>query len=256
MIEAVQQLVARVLATSKAGLGLCLIGGFRYRLLDESARISKDLDYHCDGDLEAKQKEVIDLLQRRVVPEIRRRYQYDADVRPGIGPDADSPAVRVVELAFWKSGVTDRITIPIDITRIICLDRPVVRTVAGTIYATASDADVVESKVIAIFHRQFIEHRDFCDLYLFRSHLREDSPARISRKLSAMKFPRDKVAERLEQMAKARDYHVRQIHSVVQEQLESPARENLELAGGGAMIFDSVIGLLVQQTSDHTEVTS
>ena len=73
--EAIQGLIVRTLATNPAGHRLCLIGGFRYRLLDGSARRSVDVDYHWEGDLVAKQREVID----RVIDE-----QLDAAVAANV----------------------------------------------------------------------------------------------------------------------------------------------------------------------------
>jgi hypothetical protein len=59
--ERIQMLAAKVLATHAAGRGLCLVGGFRYRMLDGSARASLDLDYHWDGDLVSKQAEIAEV---------------------------------------------------------------------------------------------------------------------------------------------------------------------------------------------------
>lgn len=58
--ESIQRIAARVLATHPTGHRLCLIGGFRYRLLSASARASTDMDYHWEGDLEQKQTEIVD----------------------------------------------------------------------------------------------------------------------------------------------------------------------------------------------------
>ena len=55
--ERIQVLAAKILATHAAGRGLCLVGGFRYRMLDGSARASVALNYHWDGNLANKQAE-------------------------------------------------------------------------------------------------------------------------------------------------------------------------------------------------------
>ena len=41
--EKLQALVAKLIASSQAGVNLLLIGGFRYRLLDGSKRFSVDM---------------------------------------------------------------------------------------------------------------------------------------------------------------------------------------------------------------------
>ena len=49
--DRLQRVVASLIASSPAGVNLLLIGGFRYRLLDNSQRFSVDIDYHWGGDL-------------------------------------------------------------------------------------------------------------------------------------------------------------------------------------------------------------
>ena len=59
-VEAIQRMVARTVATHPSGRNLLLIGGFRYRLLDRSVRMSNDIDYHWEGDLDQKQLDLIE----------------------------------------------------------------------------------------------------------------------------------------------------------------------------------------------------
>ena len=82
IVERIQTLAATILATHPAGHQLCLIGGFRYRLLNASARASTDIDYHWEGDLQRKQMEIVDVLRSRLLPEVKRQIGYDGDVRP------------------------------------------------------------------------------------------------------------------------------------------------------------------------------
>ena len=140
--EQIQTMTARLLATQPVGYQLCLIGGFRYRLLDASCRASIDLDYHWEGDLDRKQAEITEVLRQRLLPEVQRRTGYDGTIRPARGPDAESPAVRIVEMAFYRASEPgSRIEIPLEITRIPRFDPPVVRTVTGAVFLTVSDAE-------------------------------------------------------------------------------------------------------------------
>lgn len=244
-IEDIQRTVARLLATNPAGHGLCLIGGFRYRFLDESVRKSRDLDYHWAGDLVAKQTELVSLFNRRLLPEVKRRLGYDGDVRTATGPESDSPAVRIVELAFWSAGVPGRIEIPVDITRIACRDPVTVRTADGVVYPTPSDADLIESKVIALLNRRYIQHRDFVDLFLFSSHLRPDSAERLREKFATLSIGRESISRQLQDFDTHPDYHIRSIAAVITEQLDPSAAANIEAAGGAKMLFAEVRQLLV-----------
>jgi hypothetical protein len=246
MEEAAQTLIAAAIATAPASAGLRLIGGFRYRLLDKSARLSADIDYHCDSDLQAKQHELLRLLRTRVVPELKRAYRVDADAWAADAP-GESPAARVVELACWRPSQAGRTVIPIDLTRIACADPPVARTIAGIVYLTASDADLIEGKIIALLNRTPLEHRDFCDLFLFSSHLRPDSPQRLTHKLRALNLTPKLVQTRLSAITAHPQHHARQIQHIILTQLESPARENLIAAGGGAMIFTATTQTLLHQ---------
>ncbi|MEJ2744609.1 MAG: hypothetical protein P8123_02830 [bacterium] len=169
----IQRLIVRLLATNPAGNHLCMIGGFRYQFLDESARRSQDVDYHWEGDLDRKQKELISLFERKLIPEVMKSCGYDGTIFPASGPDGDSPFVKIVKTAFFQPNVADsRIEIPVEITRIVCLDEPIVRTVDGVVYLSVSDADMIESKVICLFNRLWIGWRVFIDIFLFQNQLR------------------------------------------------------------------------------------
>ncbi len=184
-------------------------------------------------------------LNRVVVPEARRLMHYDGTAAPHHGPDAESPAVRIVDLAFWRTGVANsRIEIPIEITRIMCADVVNIRTVEGTIYSTASDADMIESKVLAVLNRSVLRHRDLVDLFLFRDQLRPDSRQRVAAKMQALGISSEQALKRLNDLHAHEDYHGRAIQAVVDSQIDSPAAAQLNDAGGGAIVLASALALL------------
>ena len=90
--ERIQTLAARIVATQPVGHQLHLIGGFRYRLLDASCRTSIDIDYHWEGDLDQKQREILDVLRKRLLPEVKRQFAFDGDIRAENCRDANGPA--------------------------------------------------------------------------------------------------------------------------------------------------------------------
>jgi len=244
-IEKIQRIVAHLLATTPAGHALCLIGGFRYRFLDQSARQSRDLDYHWEGDLTKKQAELVSLFKRRLLPEVKRRLGYDGAVRTATGVDAESPAVRIVELSFWSADRAGRMEVPVDITRIICRDPIIVRTAEGIVYPTPSDADLIEGKVIALFNRPYLQHRDFVDLFLFSSHRRPDSAERLRDKFATLAINQETILRQLGDFESHPDYHIRSIAAVITDQMDPSATANLERAGGAKLVFETVRELLV-----------
>lgn len=242
LTEQIQRMAAALVATHPAGAGLCLIGGFRYRLLDRGARFSVDIDYHWIGDLATKQQELVNLFQRRLLSDVRRRLNLDGSVAAGRG---DSPVATVVDLAFWRLGSNvGRIEIPIDILRLECTDPPTVRTTDGVVYRTTSNADMLESKVIAVVGRTFLEHRDLVDLYLFESQAAPDAAARLSVKLATLGIQPDTVARRLEDLGDPKAVHVAAVDRIIREQVDSEAAEALLRAGGGAIVVPAVHALL------------
>lgn len=252
--EAIQRVVARLIATSPAGQGLSLIGGFRYRLLDEGPRRSMDVDYHWDGDLSEKQSSLARLLAGKLIPEVNRRFGYEGRVGTDTNPGTASPLVRVVNLAFWHSDpARARIEIPVDITRIVCLDGPVVRTVGGVVYRTVSDADLVEGKIVSVFTRAWLEHRDIVDIFLFASHLASDYVSRTRRKLKTLGVAPSSVAERMRDLSGHRGFHSRTVTEVVRTQLDRQTAENILAAGGGEMVLDAVLGTLTPISPDSTD---
>jgi hypothetical protein len=256
IVERIQTLVATILATHSVGHRLCLIGGFRYRLLNASARASTDIDYHWEGDLQQKQAEIVDVLRNKLLPEVKRQIGYDGDVRPAAGPGAESPAVRIIETAFYR--VTEpgsRIEVPIEITCVARLDAPVVRTIAGTVFLTVSDADMIESKVLAFLNARFCRVRDALDVFLFQDALRADAPARLSRKLAGLPMTLAEAIEKLDQFEASRRVHVREIERLLDEQVMPAVAANLRAAGGAAMVWDFVMRLLRNTLSKAEEIS-
>lgn len=244
-VEAIQKIIARHVATHPVGRNLALIGGFRYRFLDDSVRISNDIDYHWGGDLKEKQRELIDSFERGLLSEVSRLLGYSGSISEHTGPDADSPAVRVVDLSFWKNDVPySRIEIPVEVTCIKCADQIEVRTVGGTIYATASEADMIESKVIAILSRITLRHRDILDVFLFQDRFRPDSAQRLKAKLQALRMKDNDLEEKMCDLRKNSDYHARTIQEVIDTQLDVEAAAQLNDAGGGRMVLNAVMNIL------------
>lgn len=243
--DRIQQAIARLVATSSAGHNLPLIGGFRYRFLDRSVRTSRDIDYHWAGDLGKKQQELVALFRKRLLPGIRRQLEYEGRADPATGPDAESPAVRTVALSFWKSDVEfSRVEIPVEITRVVCADPTEVRTVDGIIYPTLSDADLIESKLMAVFGRRLMEHRDLLDIFLFAGKLAPDSPKRLKRKMRALAIAGEDVRKRLNDLQTHTAYHIKAMQAVVDSQFDLEAAGNIAVAGGAKMILKRVLGII------------
>jgi len=243
--ETVQRLAVRLIAISPAGEGLRLVGGLRYRLLDGSCRSSLDIDYHWDGDLAEKRDEILALFRKKLLPDVKSRLGYDGTAERAVGPEADSPSVKTINLAAFRLDVPgSRIDVPLDVTRIVCLDPPVVRTAGGTVYLTASDSDMVESKVIALLDRVFVQDRDLVDLFLFQGTLAPDARARLKKKLATLSIARRDVEKRVLRLRENLDAHARGVDKIIREQVDGPAAANLEKAGGGKMICGTVLRLV------------
>jgi hypothetical protein len=237
--DRLQGVIARLIARSPAGVNLLLIGGFRYRLLDNSQRFSVDIDYHWGGDLEAKHRELVRLCQRVVLGEVRRELGYQGSVSPRTGPDADSPGAKFIDLRFWKEDFS--FEIPIEITRIVCLDPPTIRTAGGTVHATPSDADLIESKIIAVLNRLYLQHRDLVDVFLYGDAVPSDAPARLRQKLAKLQLGPEAVAQRLKDLQENREYHAAAIQQVIDEQMETTVAQQMNAGGGGRTVLDSAL---------------
>lgn len=242
--DRLQRVVARLVATSPAGVNLLLIGGFRYRLLDNSQRFSVDIDYHWGGDLGAKQGELLRLCRRVILGRVRRELGYAGSASARTGPDSDSPNARFIDLRFWKDDL--QIEIPLEVTQIICLDPPTLRTAGGTVHLTPSDADLIESKVLAVLNRIFIQHRDLVDLFLYGDRLRPDSAARLQQKVARMKLRLESIARRLQDLQEHGNYHAAAIQKVIAEQMDATVAQQMNAGGGGRAILDAALKLLTR----------
>jgi hypothetical protein len=243
--EAIQMIVARYVATHPVGRNLALIGGFKYRFLDASVRASDDIDYHWAGNLEEKQKELVDSFRRGLLPEVSRLLGYFGRVDTRTGPDSTSPAVRGVDLSFWKDKVPySRIEISVDVTCIPCTDPVEVRTVGGTIYATTSEGDMIESKIIAILDSTTLRHRDMIDVFLFQDRFCTDSAERLKFKLQKLSLNDNYIEKRMRYLQEHTDYHAKAIQEVIDSQLDPLAAAQLNDSGGGEIVLATVINTL------------
>src|SRR5438132_2442710 len=238
-MDKLQRVVARIVGTSPAGVNLLLIGGFRYRLLENSQRFSVDIDYHWGGNLEVTQQELLALCRRVILGQVRRELGYEGSVSVRTGPDADSPNAKFVDLRFWKGNT--HIEIPLEVTRILCLDPSIIRTASGTVHPTPSDADLIESKVIAVLNRLFLQHRDLVDIFLYGDRLRPDSPARLKRKLAKLELRPETFAKRLKDLQQNPDYHAAAIQKVIDEQVESTVAQQINSGGGGRAVLEAAL---------------
>jgi hypothetical protein len=98
--------------------------------------------------------------------------------------------------------------------------------------------------VIALFNRRYIQHRDFVDLFLFSSHLRPDSAARLREKFVTIAIDRETIHRQLRDLTTHPDYHIRNIAAVITDQLDPSAAANIQAAGGAALLFETVRLLL------------
>ncbi|MBD3243907.1 MAG: hypothetical protein GF331_25165 [Chitinivibrionales bacterium] len=244
-IEQIQAMAAALVAGNKAGVGLRLIGGFRYRLLNKSPRSSDDVDYCCTEPLEAKREALIGLFRRKLIPAVKRTLGYDGDVRARRVPGDGSETTKTIELAFYRFDMpSSRIEIPVDLTQVACFDDAEGRTVDARLYLTASEQDMVENKVVALFNRTFTQARDFVDIFLFESHLGSDSAARVARKLEALSYAPADINRKLDKLKQNRSVHVRSIDKVFETQFSPDDAESFVRAGGGKMVFNRVLEVI------------
>jgi|WetSurMetagenome_2_1015567.scaffolds.fasta_scaffold68510_2 hypothetical protein len=228
-IERLQRLIAQTIAR-ESGEKLLLIGGFRYRLLDKSIRQSIDIDYHCPGDLEKIKIPLLSLFQRRLFPEVKREIGMECSFLD------KSELFITLELSFYNQ--RERIEIPVDIVTIPCSDAPETRTVGGTIYLTASDADMVESKIISLMSRSFFQTRDMVDLYLFKSFILPESMDRVQQKMITIGLTKEHADTLIKDLQKNRAFHVRNLDKVIDERIDKNMRPLIRMNNGVDSILD------------------
>ena len=240
--DKLQRVVAKLIATGPAGVKLLLIGGFRYRLLDNSQRFSVDIDYHWDGDILQKQQELLTYCKRIVLKEVKRLFGYEGAASSRKGPDAESPNAAFIDLRFWNA--RRAIEIPIEITRIVRLDPPTIRTANGTVHPTASDADLIEAKILAVLNRLNLQHRDFVDIFLYGDCLRPDSSERMRQKISALGINAEAIRKRLGDLEQNARYHATAIQKVIDTQIEPSVAQQMNFGGGGQTVLAESLKLI------------
>jgi len=150
--------------------------------------------------------------------------------------------VRSVIVAVWKAGVAySRIEIPVEITHIRHSDKMEVRTVDGVVYPTFSDADLIESKILAVFNRCTMEYRDLVDIFLFENKLLPQSPERLAKKLRALGITPAAACEKLDDLDRHTVYHAKSVRMIIDTQLDPEAAKNINAAGGAALVLNRAL---------------
>jgi len=243
-IEQIQGIIVKALTQNPAGFRLYLIGGFRYRFLDNSCRYSRDIDYYWKGDLVEKQEQIREFLERHIIPEVTRLTGYEGSAHLAAGPDSESTMVKTVDLAFWPgTGKGRRIEIPVNIMYFDCVDNTTVKTAQGVIVPTSSDRDMAEGKVVALLNRWPLQERDFIDLYLFGNNLVKNSGHSIRHKLEKH-LTLKAIKEKLRDIRSASNMHINALDELIQSQMEPAAAANLKEACGGAFVFKQAMSIV------------
>jgi hypothetical protein len=245
MLENIQAAIVKLLATNPEGKGLHLIGGFRLRIADDSPRVSMDVDYHTEEDFEGKQKDLISLFKRELLPLVKDLYGYEGTVLEAYGPDAETDLVKTVMLSFFvKDFDYSRIEIPVDITRIEVFDEPEPRTINSDVCMTRSDCDIIESKVIALVSSVFVRDRDMVDIFLYESFLAKDSSARIAKKLANLSIDQATLSKRIQKLISLRKVRIDGVQRVIDEQLEKVSADTIADGGGATAVYERVMTIL------------
>ena len=82
---------------------------------------------------------------------MKRCLGFDGLVYASNVPGEESPFVKTAEIALFGAGLPRHLEIPVDFTRIPCLDAAVAATVEGTVHLAAFYADMLESIILAVF---------------------------------------------------------------------------------------------------------
>ncbi|MEN8264876.1 MAG: hypothetical protein ABFR82_15595 [Nitrospirota bacterium] len=248
ILEKIQKIIVKMLATSREGRNLHLIGGYRFRLLDNSPRLSMDVDYHSSEDLEQKRNGLISLFREKLLPQVKEQLGYDGNVGPATGPDTDTSLVKTADLAFYIKDFRDsRIEISVDILKIEALDEPVPRTTDGVVYLTRSDLDMIESKVITLLNSVYVRDRDIVDIFLFEDKFAKNSPERIAQKLTELGINSSMVTKQINKLLDARDIRIRGVAAVIEDQLDPEAADNINMGGGAKAVFTRVMEILTDK---------
>ncbi len=244
-LDEIQRIIMETVSTQIVGTHVALFGGFRYRLLNRHFRRSQDLDLAADGDLDKVRDGVIEVLDGKVIPLLKRK----GIVVDGHARISDRPGLllgdllRVIDFAAWDD--TQRYAVPIDISGIPHLDEVEVRVHGGVMIPTLSDADMIEGKIVALLCRRDAEGRDYLDVFAFRHHLHPEARRRLSRRLADAGHPDAKaIGALLDRHRRLRLFHLRLIADVIDGFVDEPAATMLRERVGPARIFDEVIGLV------------
>lgn len=113
---------------------------------------------------------------------------------------------------------------------------------------TVSDADLIESKILAVFLRNPIAARDIVDIYLFQNHVSIDVESRLADKCRKLSISPSWMTEAWDRIRKRRGLLTSAIDSVLAEQMAPAVAANLRRAGGAKMMLEEAFALIERST--------
>jgi hypothetical protein len=103
---------------------------------------------------------------------------------------------------------------------------------------------MIESKIVAVFNRITLKHRDVVDIFLLRDSLLKNSSARLKAKLQLLDISGEHISKRIKDLREHSEYQTRAIQNIIDTQLDTAAANQINDAGGGGLILRTVLDIL------------
>ncbi len=238
----IQKIFISSFAVSTVSVGMYLIGGLKFYLLNNSPRLSNDIDFHYEKDLAIKKNELKAFILNSFLPMMKRDHNITGHILPN-HPEEESINLKVIHIFLTQEDKTS-FDLPIEITKIICFDKKNIETFNGKIIGVVSNADLIESKVIAFFSRYYFQARDLVDIWLFKNMFLKDSGKRIFKKLNLLSIDNKTIKNKITDLKNNKTYHTKQIKEVFLTQTSEQINSQIENAGGFNVVLDQIINIL------------
>lgn len=196
-----------------ASNGVVLLGGGRFRHINNSIRFSIDLDFFKTKYFEFNK--VLNFISGRFVKLVDEKFNVSARIID-IPPWQKSHAVETVRLLVYDM---DKDFHQIELDFDFIMREPLAgfekNLLKNVVVITCNPAESLEEKLISIYERDNLKIRDIFDLWYYRNLAKDLNRNNIQKKLAERNISSESIINRLKDFDKHREYYLKEIRNII-----------------------------------------
>lgn len=213
LIDEIQAFFLEEFYKNPSSNGTVLVGGGRFRHINNSLRFSVDLDFFQDKGF--NEKNIQGFISGKFIKLLEQRFGVSARIIE-TPPWQKTHNIETIRLLVYDKD-NDFYQIEIDFDFIMRkpysgYEKELFRNV---VILTSTNEESLEEKLISVFEREPIKIRDLFDFWYYRDLVKKFDKDRIQKKLKERGVSKDSIEKRLKDFTLHRDYYIREIKNII-----------------------------------------